>query len=191
MPDATDHDELLFIALLLTGFYGLLCLGELCQPDSIHLWDDCKTTKYLSTRIFHNRYKFLLPAHKTDAFFEGNKIVILKSAHQLDLHKWFTIYLQSRSKKFPLRRELWLTSAGKQPTQSFFISCLKRLFPSSIAGQSMRAGGVTFLAETGVAPHLIQVSGRWSSKTFQQYIRKNLILIHAMASCQKPNAFSL
>ncbi|THU91439.1 hypothetical protein K435DRAFT_829946 [Dendrothele bispora CBS 962.96] len=52
------HDDLLFLALLLTGWFGLLRLAELCLPD----W-------YLQG------YGFDLPQHKADPFFEGNKSI--------------------------------------------------------------------------------------------------------------------
>jgi hypothetical protein len=58
---------------------------------------------------------------------------------------------------------------------------LRRLFPdTNIAGQSMRAGGATALAEDGAPPHIIQASGRWASDTFQIYIRKHPALLQAM-----------
>ena len=46
-----------------------------------------------------------------------------------------------------------------------------------IAGQSLRAGGATMLAEMGFAPHIIQAAGRWSSEAFQIYVRKNPFLL--------------
>jgi hypothetical protein len=53
----------------------------------------------------------------------------------------------------------------------------RHLFPdSSIAGQSMRAGGATALAEDGAPPHIIQAAGRWPSDTFQIYIRNHPVL---------------
>lgn len=73
------YDDLLFVALLLMGFYGLLRLGELCQPDNPLLRNNRKIVKYLSVRIFTTRFEFVLPTQKTDTYFEGNKVVILKT----------------------------------------------------------------------------------------------------------------
>lgn len=36
----SHHDILLFVSLVLTGFYGLLHLGKLCQPVNDHLKDE-------------------------------------------------------------------------------------------------------------------------------------------------------
>jgi hypothetical protein len=35
LVDSNSHDDLLFLALLLSGFNALLCLGELMWPDKI------------------------------------------------------------------------------------------------------------------------------------------------------------
>ena len=49
-----------------------------------------------------------------------------------------------------------------------------------IAGQSMRSGSATSLAENSVPPHLTQAIGHWASSAFQIYIRKNPVLLHAL-----------
>jgi hypothetical protein len=69
---------------------------------------------------------------------------------------------------------------GAVPTRQFFISRIRRFFDRNVAGQSMRAGGATSLAENGVPPSLIQLIGRWSSDAFFIYIRKSPILIQAL-----------
>ena len=57
---------------------------------------------------------------------------------------------------------------------------LLHFFANDIAGQSMRAGGTTLLAELGTPAYLIQAIGRWKSEAFQVYIRKHPVLIHAL-----------
>jgi hypothetical protein len=57
---------------------------------------------------------------------------------------------------------------------------LKSYFPHDVAGQSLRAGGATSLAEAGVPPKIIQGIGCWATGTFQIYIRKNCVLLQAM-----------
>ena len=79
-----------------------------------------------------------------------------------------------------LRPELWLRADGTLPTRSWFIAGVRRFFPISITGQSMRAGGATALAEAGVAPNLIQTAGCWTSETFGRYVRKNPFLFEAL-----------
>jgi len=57
---------------------------------------------------------------------------------------------------------------------------MKLFFSDDVAGQSMRSGSATSLAENGVPPNLIQAIGRWASSAFQIYIRKNPVLLQAL-----------
>jgi hypothetical protein len=174
---STIHDDLLFVAMLVTGFFGLLRLGEMTFPDDVALRNWKKVTRRTTVRIQEGMYEFLLPGHKADRFFEGNKIMI--PAHRFrhqPLHH-FQAYLTSRDALHPVASPLWLTAAGTIPTRSFFINRLRLFFTPDIAGQSMRAGGATALAEHGVSPAIIQASGRWASEAFLVYIRKNPTLL--------------
>jgi hypothetical protein len=83
---------------------------------------------------------------------------------------------------FRAHPELWLRSDGTIPTCSWFINHLHRFFPNSITGQSMRAGGATALTEAGIAPTLIQTAGRWTTDTFNRYVRKSPFLFEALLS---------
>jgi hypothetical protein len=123
---------------------------------------------------------FLLPAHKADRFFEGNKIVVCRRHDATDPHHAFVTYLRSRDCLHPYHPQLWLLHDGTPPTRSWFLKRLHAHFPKEFAGQSLRAGGATDLAERGAAPHIIQAAGRWASDAFQIYIRKNPFLLHAM-----------
>jgi hypothetical protein len=117
------HDELLFATLVLTGFHGLLRLGELTFPDKKSLRNWRKITLRLSVSIAPMRhYSFFLPSHKGDPFFEGNTILIQKNQTPTDSYQPFIAYLQSRDRLFPLHPELWLTSKGRIPTCHWFIS---------------------------------------------------------------------
>ncbi|KAF9020515.1 hypothetical protein BDZ89DRAFT_926050, partial [Hymenopellis radicata] len=152
----SSHDDLLFITMLCTGFCGLLRLGELSVPDNKKIRDYRKCTTYASVTWSDDGYGFDLPFHKADRFFEGNKIKILRrgSLHPAPI---FIRYLASRRNVSKINPYLWITSRNSVPTRSWFMTRLRRLEPdSSFAGQSMRAGGATAMAEDGCAPHLIQ-----------------------------------
>ncbi|RDB23803.1 hypothetical protein Hypma_009382 [Hypsizygus marmoreus] len=73
---SNDHNDRLFVAQLLTGFFALMRLGELTYPDNPKLRDDRKIIKITSVQISPDQYKFFLPGHKADKFFEGNVIII-------------------------------------------------------------------------------------------------------------------
>ena len=175
--NSNHHDDLLFVAMLFTGFFGLLRLGELAFPNdtSLHNWK--KVTRRNTVKILQHQYEFLLPGHKADRYFEGNRIII--PAHRFNHHllDHFSKYIESRDTLHPVASPLWLTEAGEVPTRSFFVSRLRLFFQRDVAGQSMRAGGATALAEHGVSPAIIQASGRWASEAFLVYIRKNPTLL--------------
>ena len=178
---SSSHDDLLFKAMLLTGFFALMRLGELSFPNTKKLRNWKKVTKRSSVVISHDQYEFHLPGHKADQFFEGNRIIVKQKQYtNIDPLTCFVEYIYSRDCAFPLSSPLWLTSKGSVPTRDFFISRLRRFFDRDTAGQSMRAGGATSLAEHGVPPSLIQLIGRWSSDAFFIYIRKSPVLLQAL-----------
>ncbi|KDR79786.1 hypothetical protein GALMADRAFT_61709 [Galerina marginata CBS 339.88] len=178
--DSITHDNLLFICMLMTGFFALMCLGELSFPDDHSLRDWRKVTKRSSVQVNDDHYGFFLPAHKANKFFEGNRIIICAQQIRHNPLSYFRQYLASRNRLFPLASPLWLTSSGEVPTRSFFIQHLRTFFDKDVAGQSMRASGATSLAENGTPPSVIQAIGRWASDTFQIYVSKSPVLIQAL-----------
>ena len=175
-----SHDDRLFIAMLTTGFEGLLRTHEMAFPDKRNLQNYQKTSLRHTVDIKPSQYSFLLPAHKADRFFEGNTVIIKKNNLPSDLHFLFIRYLASRDSLHPIKPELWLRQSGVVPMRNWFMGCLRQFFPKNIGGQSMRAGGATALAEDGVPPNIIQAIGRWASTAFQIYIRKNPVLLQAL-----------
>ena len=148
-------------------------------PDNMWLQNWRKVTRWSTIKIQGTHYEFLLPGHKADCYFEGNKIINAERFSHTPLAH-FSKYLASRDRLHLIVSPLWLTAAGKIPTRSFFISRLRFFFDTDIAGQSMRAGGATALAEHGVSPAIIQASGQWASEAFRVYIRKNPTLLQGL-----------
>jgi hypothetical protein len=175
-----NHDDHLFLTQLLTGFSALLRLGELVLPDTVRLQNYRKVSCRHTVKTYGDHFSFFLPGHKADRFYEGNTVVVKQLSRCPDPFSHFCAYLKSRDKLFPLNPHLWLRSTGRVPTRRWFMTRLREYFPRTIAGQSMRAGGATALAEAGVPPHIIQAAGRWASSAFQIYIRKNPVLLQAL-----------
>ena len=180
MISSPSHDDLLFASIMLTGFHALMRLGELVFPDKKELRNYRKISLRHSVSILPHQYSFFLPSHKADRFFEGNTIIVQKTNMPTDPFRPFLSYLASRDSRFPVHPELWLTAHGSVPTRHWFISRLRKFFPRDIAGQSLRSGGATSLAEAGADLDTIQAAGRWSSDAFRIYIRKNPVVIHAI-----------
>ena len=175
-----DHDDLLFLTMLNSGFTGLLRLGELAVSDNPRLRDFRKVVLRSSFKWVNGNYEFLLPTHKSDTTFEGNRVHIARIMNAPDPKPIMETYLHSRDSLFPLHPQLWLRANGHSPSRSWFLRRLKKYCPPDIAGQSMRAGGATALAEAGAPGELIRGAGRWSSNAFERYIRKNIIVLHAL-----------
>ncbi|THH13228.1 hypothetical protein EW146_g6963 [Bondarzewia mesenterica] len=124
-------------------------------------------------------FGYHLPYHKGDRFFDGNTVIIL-SQDEADPLPIFNAYLSSRDSLFRLRPALWLTSAGTPPTRAWFLRRLRTIFPTDIAGHSLRAGGATHFAAAGWPDERIQALGRWTSQAFKTYIRKNPVILQAL-----------
>ena len=173
----TSHNNLLFMSMLLTGFFSLMHLGKMTFPDDKTIQDWRKISRRRTVILQDNNYSFQLPFHKADRFFTGNTILVTQSESIIDPVHHFKRYLTSRDSLMPFHSALWLRANRTIPTRSFFIRKLRFYFDSEIGGQSMRTGGATFLAEKGVPPSIIQARGRWSSDTFLIYIRRNPALL--------------
>ena len=178
--DSHTYDNLLFLAITFTAFWGLLRLGEMVVPDSTALHAPKKRTLRHPTPITATSYTVLLPTHKADRFYEGNKVMIPARTDALNPVPIFTRYISARDARHGLKPFLWIREDGSAPTRSWFMAKLRSLFSSDIGGHSLRAGGATAYALAGVPDDRIQALGRWSSDAFKIYIRKNPTLLHAL-----------
>lgn len=123
LAHSTAHDDLLFKAILLMGFFALIRLGELTFLNTKKLRNWRKVTKRSSVIVSADQYEFHLPSHKADRFFEGNRIIVKRQQYSdINPLACFTDYLSSRDEAFPLSSPLWLMSRGTVPTRDFFIS---------------------------------------------------------------------
>lgn len=176
------HDDLLFISMLLCGFFGLLRLGELVYPNDASL--DCprKMSQRNSLTMSPTQISFRLPYHKADRFYRGNIISIFPNPTPANPVVITEQYVASRDNLFTHSTDLWIRSDGSRPRRNWFMSRLRQLCGPSVGGHSIRAGGATALAELGVPLHLIQATGRWSSEAFRIYIREHPLVLHNLTS---------
>src|SRR5258708_9125827 len=79
IPPLPSHDDLLFITIMFTGWYCLLRLGELVDPDDHCLRDYRKTIQRRSVKLAflpRPHASFFLPMHKADRLWNGSSIVL-------------------------------------------------------------------------------------------------------------------
>jgi hypothetical protein len=139
-------DDALFLMILLTGFFGLMRLGELVVPDDPNTINPQKIIQRCSVQTTSSTYEFTLPANKVDPFFEGNRIIIRATSGIWDPRSRFLAYLSVRDHAFPFHSQLFLNHSGSVPPRNWFMLRLRQFLPRDFGGQSLRAGGATWLA---------------------------------------------
>jgi hypothetical protein len=177
---SNDHDDLLFLVILFIGFLGVMRLGELVWPDTVAQRELRKVVMRSSLEINPDHISFLLPTHKSDRQFDGNRILV-RATETEDCPVQITKkYINSRDHLFPAHPNLFARRDGSIPTRQWFIRRLRHYFPEEVAGHSLRSGGATFYALQGYSWDLIQTLGRWSSEAFRLYIRKHPLFFSAL-----------
>ena len=180
-----DYDTVLFLALLVTGFTTLQRLGELVWSDSLRLQSWRKVALRHTVTISDEGMSYLLPSPKSDRSGSGSRVLVPASAIlPLDAFPRLRAYLSMRDMSFAHHPALWVTANGEVPTRAWFLRRLRQSFHAGISGHSLRAGGATALASAGLAPELIQAAGRWSSASFERYIRQHPFILHAIIHAQ-------
>ncbi|KZT25384.1 hypothetical protein NEOLEDRAFT_1148021 [Neolentinus lepideus HHB14362 ss-1] len=101
--ESSDNlEDLLFLTQLLCGFFGLMRLSELCWPDKKSLQDWRRVVLRHTVTWYDGGFTFLLPGHKADSFWEGNKIMFQKRNDAVDpiqaIGRWksdaFKVYIR-------------------------------------------------------------------------------------------------
>lgn len=139
---------------LLPPIHGWHPRSQMNHIRSIRIYQNL--TEGLLTGVYPYA-EYLLPGHKADPFFEGDKIVI-QHTHDPEINplRHFFSYLVSRDRStLPI---IWTCNNSirvPNPIQEAFPS------PSTIApGHSLRSGGVTDLALNSVPNERIWAIGR-------------------------------
>lgn len=174
-----DYNDLLFTAMIVTGFHALHRLGELASPDTVQ-YRSSRTIIQRSSFSFSRcgRFaKYTLPHSKTDPFFQGATILVAECAIRGACPiTALSQYLLRRDVRHDLSGTLFITAEGTHPTRSWFLSRFHRFFGSNKSGHSMRSGGATAFAQAGLPLDHIQDLGRWSSEAFKTYVRGHPIM---------------
>jgi len=90
-----SHNNLLSVSMLLTGFFALMCLGEMTFPDDKKIQDWRKISQWHTVISTAENYSFDLPFHKADRFFSGNTILVKRSESPINPVQHFQLYLSS------------------------------------------------------------------------------------------------
>ncbi|KIK82339.1 hypothetical protein PAXRUDRAFT_97007, partial [Paxillus rubicundulus Ve08.2h10] len=153
---STTLNDQLFLAQLYVGFDALLRCDELTWPDLERHQCTRKLSMRHSLTLTAHVLQFTLPSHKADQCGDGNSILVKCTARRNDTVGIMERYITGRNAAFPYHPQLWPTASGNVPTWSWFMRRLHSLFMHAVSGHSMRAGGATAMANSGIIPHLIQ-----------------------------------
>lgn len=187
-----SFDYIMFWSALTLGYFGLLRAAEFTVTST-------KFNPYIHLTVsdihLHNEASlpyFLLNIKnsKTDKLNKGVQICIGCSGHEVCALCAAQRYLQLRLKKFAAKPldPFFIFENGQYLTKSAFVNQIKLFLsltgidPSKYSAHSLRAGGATDAALSGLQDWEIKQLGRWSSSTYQRYIR---IPLHSRASMSK------
>jgi hypothetical protein len=91
---SSSHDDFLFVAQVTSGFNALNRLGELVWPDHKAQQSYRNVPLRHSVRWYPHAFSYLLPSHKADPFFEGNRLFVQETSPPLDAFHPFLRYLR-------------------------------------------------------------------------------------------------
>ena len=171
---SSDYDDFLFLTLLTAAFFACHRVGELLAPNDISLWDWRKLIRRASFSSDHDHACYHLPYNKTDPFYQGTDIRLLRAtaSNGIDPVAILRDYVARRDRRHGARTPLFLRADGSRPTRSWFERKLFDVLPRAhYGGHSARAGGATYFASLGLSEDVIRALGRWSSKSWSIYIR--------------------
>lgn len=177
-----SYNDLLVAFIAALGFTGVMRLGELTEPQ--HRGDRsvrkvCRREGVLLER--DSLFQFFLETHKGDREHKGSHVVVVaeNSTSDFNFVKLAEAYLSRRDARHGQLGRLLLRADGTPPPRHWFLGRLAAAAPGA-TGHSLRAGGATFLASRGVPSELIKRMGRWSSSSWESYIRNTPSLAAAL-----------
>ena len=132
----------------------------------------------------------LINASKTDKYSKGTHIYIGCSKHPVCAYCAMQSYVESwpAVKRSTRLVPLFQLQAGAVLSKSLLVQQTKLYLsiiginPSSYSGHSFRIGGATSMASAGMGDWEIKLGGRWTSDTYQRYIRAPPSLMAGFAS---------
>ncbi|XP_006463340.1 hypothetical protein AGABI2DRAFT_179719 [Agaricus bisporus var. bisporus H97] len=145
--ESNSYDDRLFLALFVTGFFGLMRVGELTDPNDPLLINRRKTIRRDSLVLTDDSASFILPASKTGKTFTKKRVSVQSNGSTSDPVAAITTYVRLRDQQFQDSLWLWVTSDGVPPSRRWFLSRFHIHFETHREGHSMRAGGATLLAQ--------------------------------------------
>lgn len=165
------HDRAALTSAVLLPFFGMLRVAEFTCPTRDRF--DPLTNLAPSDVSFnaHGSLMFILvKASKTDPYRVGLTLRIASVGGQLCPVAAMRAYLGVRAASYG---PLFILDNGDFLTRRYLSAFLKLALPGveNIDTHSFRIGGASAALTAGLSDALIKIMGRWSSDSYQRYIR--------------------
>lgn len=183
----TNTEHLRFWCVTLTGLFGIMRAGELTISTSTEFNPHLHVTRK-DVFIAHDHATLFLAASKTDRFGSGTTITLphvedpVLCAHCM-LRSWL-----SATPDEPREDAHLFSINGKPYAKPAYVAMLHRTLrnaginPTAYNGHSLRLGGATFAKAAGLDIDEIMALGRWTTDTYQRYIKYSATDRCALAS---------
>ena len=162
---------MLWAAFTLT-FFGFLRASEHCAPSK-HSFDPSSTLLVRDITVLSYKIVVKLKVSKCDPFRKGQTVVLAPSGRSVCSVRAMSKHLQNCNSS---ERPIFVLADGKFLTRRLVSSIMKQLIGNGInceglSSNGFRIGAATTAAAANIPDRVIKTLGRWSSDTYQQYIR--------------------
>jgi hypothetical protein len=173
------YNETMMWAVMTLAHFGLLRAAEFTVNSKY----DHSQHLSLSDISFHvdkgvGYFRMFIKRSKTDKHNKGFSLYIGCSDTNICAYCAMNVYYQKTATLGKNHnRPLFIFQNGVSLSRALFVSNVKMYLalagidPRGYSGHSFRIGGATTAAAAGLADWEIKILGRWSSDTYQRYIR--------------------
>jgi hypothetical protein len=182
LQPTANADHACLWAAITAGFFGLLRCGELTVMGT-HADAAKRTLRIRHVSANAGGMRLRLPFSKGDPCGYGVDVPIASLSDQTvcPVHA-MTILLRHRQEGGARLDDPLFCIKGTAMTRDFFIQGMRSLIssigvrnPADYAGHSLRRGGASLAAASGLPEYAIQTLGRWKSDAYKLYIDPEVV----------------
>ena len=168
----SGYDKLLFRTMGSLAFFGLLRLSELVGCHALRVQDVVRVPSATGVSL-----RVTVRSSKAS---QRSQVVSIQPRAGFGHCPCSLLVEYLRCRPEVLDRNLFLFRTGRRISASFFSRELKKWCAAAglgdlvLSSHSFRIGGATLLYEQGYSDLAIQRAGRWSSDSYQRYVRPAL-----------------
>lgn len=177
-------DKLMLWSAFTTAFFGFLRSAEFCAPK-VSSFEPAKTLLRSDVKILPDVVLLSLKGSKTDSFHKGATIRLARSGSSICPYTALHRFISNSPK---VLGPLFRFSDGTFLTRQILTSIINQLLQATVhkdahfSSHCFRIGAATSAAASNLPDWLIKVLGRWSSDSYQTYIRTPIDVVDQVPS---------